>query len=135
MLRPYLADLIVALHVAYVSFIIGGETLILLGAVRRWQWVRNFWFRIVHLAAIVFVAIEATMGMACPLTVWEDLLRRQAGQDVADGSFIGRCLDRMIFLDLPPWVFNVMHIGFAVLVIATLIVIPPGWPSTKTRES
>ena len=123
--RSYLADLIVAVHVGYVSFIVGGEVLILLGAVRRWQWVRNFWFRIVHLAAIGFVAIEAMIGMACPLTVWEDLLRHQAGQDVAEGTFIGRCLDRIIFLGFPAWVFTAMHIGFALLVLATLIVVPP----------
>ena len=40
-----LADLIVVLHAAYVSFVVFGLAAILLGVVFRWRWVRNVWFR------------------------------------------------------------------------------------------
>ena len=47
-----LADVIVVLHAAYVSFVVFGLAAILLGIVFRWSWVRNVWFRAIHLIAI-----------------------------------------------------------------------------------
>ena len=121
-----LADLVVAIHVAYVAFVILGELAIVAGALLRWGWVRNPWFRLTHLAAIALVALEAVFHIACPLTVWEDGLRRQAGQQVADGTFIGRCLHNLLFYnDVPNWVFTAAYIGFALVVAATLILVPP----------
>src|SRR3954453_6359565 len=54
-----LADLVVAIHVAYVSFLPFGQLTICAGVVLRWGWVRNFWFRSAHLLAIAIVATEA----------------------------------------------------------------------------
>jgi hypothetical protein len=127
MVYARLADLIVAIHVLYVTFVVAGLLLILLGAVARWSWIRNFWFRLAHLIAIVLVAIEAFLGINCPLTVWEDQFRRAAGQEVMEGSFLGRCLHRLIFFDLPHWAFDALHIGFAIVVIATFVLVPPRW--------
>jgi hypothetical protein len=121
------ADLIVAFHVAYVSFVVLGQLAILLGIVLKWRWVRNLWFRLAHLLAIVIVGLEAVWDIACPLTVWEESLRRLAGQEMTGESFIGRSLHRLIFLDCPPWFFNVLHISFALLVLATFILAPPRW--------
>ena len=66
-----LADVIVVFHAAYVSFVVFGLVAILLGVVFRWNWVRNFWFRSIHLIAIGIVVGEALVGVPCPLTVWE----------------------------------------------------------------
>src|SRR5438445_8674511 len=77
------ADLLVAVHVAYVSFIVLGQIAIVAGVLRGWDWVRNPWFRYAHLLAIVIVAAEALAGIDCPLTAWEDELRALAGQDVS----------------------------------------------------
>jgi Protein of Unknown function (DUF2784) len=56
-----LADAVVVLHFAYVSFAVGGEILILAGGLLGWRWVRNLPFRLVHLAAVVLVAVEALL--------------------------------------------------------------------------
>src|SRR5690242_3956243 len=119
MFYSFLADLVVAVHVGYVSFVVAGQFLILLGLGLRWDWVRNPWFRIAHLLAIVIVGLEAGCGIDCPLTVWEGDLRHLAGQNISDGSFLGRLLHNLIFYDFDTWVFNVAHIAFAILVIAT----------------
>ncbi len=119
------ADAVVAVHVAYVSFILFGELAILAGAALRWRWVRRPGFRIAHLAAIAVVAFEALLGIACPLTVWEDRLRHWAGQDVPSGTFIGRWLHDVLFYDLPPWVFTTAYVTFALLVLVTLVLAPP----------
>jgi hypothetical protein len=71
-MRLLIADLILVVHFLFIVFVIGGFALICIGAALRWRWIRDIRFRIAHLAAIVFVALEALAGVMCPLTVWED---------------------------------------------------------------
>lgn len=121
-----LADLIVVFHLFYVAFAVGGEAAIITGWFFRQTWIRNPVFRVAHLLSVVFVAIEASFGIFCPLTVWEYQLRQLAGQRVdRDISFIARLVRMAIFYDLPPWVFTIIYISFGVLVILTFIFIPP----------
>jgi hypothetical protein len=124
---PYvlLADALVVVHFAFVAFIVLGQAAILLGAALRWVWVRNPGFRYAHLAAIVFVAGEAVFGVLCPLTVWEYELRVRGGQRAEEGTFIGRWVRAVLYYDLPPWVFTTAYVAFALLVLVTLIGIPP----------
>ena len=128
MIYALLADLLVAVHLGFIAFVIGGQLVILIGAARRWGWIRNRWFRVGHLLAIVFVALEAVMGMICPLTEWEYQLRRRAGQIVEqDISFVGRLVREILFYEFPAWAFTTAYISFALLVLATLAFVPPQW--------
>src|SRR5947209_20159856 len=101
MVYRLLADLLVAFHVGYVLFVVGGLLAILVGGVRGWQWVHNRWFRGVHFLMIAVVALEAMAGLNCPLTTWEGELRRLGGGTVSDATFVGRMMHALIFLDLP----------------------------------
>lgn len=121
----YLADGVVAFHVAYVSFVIVGQLAVVIGAIFKWGWVRNLWFRLAHLLSILIVAFEAIFGIACPLTVWEDQLRQSAGQDVSEGTFIGRFMHDILFYDCNPNIFTAIYITFALLVLATFVFAPP----------
>lgn len=123
-----LADLVLVVHFAFVAFVVGGLALIWIGAAAGWAWVRNFWFRVAHLAAIVFVAAEALLGVMCPLTVWEDALR---GRD-SEVGFIARWIHGVMFHQLPPWVFTVAYVGFCLIVAATFWAVPPR-RSSRTR--
>ena len=128
MMYAFLADLLVAVHLGFIAFVIGGQLVILIGASRRWQWIRNRWFRIGHLLAIVFVALEAVGGMICPLTEWEYLLRSEAGQIVEeDISFVGRFVRELLFYELPTWVFTMAYVSFALVVVVTMVFVPPQW--------
>jgi hypothetical protein len=126
MFYGFLADVVVAIHIAYVSFVILGELAILLGLVFKWEWIRNPWFRWTHLIAIVIVAVEAILGITCPLTDLENDLRRWAHQPITGDSFIGRFLNSLLFFDAPEWVLMSCYIGFALLVAATFWLAPPG---------
>lgn len=125
-MNPYaaLADAVVVLHLAYVSYIVFGLLAILIGRLRRWNWVRNPWFRLTHVLAIVVVALEAVFDVRCPLTVWEHQLREAAGQPRPEGEFIGQIVHRLMFFDLPPWVFTSAYVSFALLVLATFLFVP-----------
>jgi len=116
-----MADAILVLHFAIVLFITAGLPLIFIGAARGWRWVRNLQFRVVHIGAIVFVAGESVIGMDCPLTAWEDALRGRA----SGPGFIERWVHTVMFYDLPSWVFTVGYVGFAGLVIAAWLFVPP----------
>ena len=120
-----LADAILLLHVAIVLFVVGGQALILLGGWRRWTWVRSLRLRLAHAALVVFIALQAWLGQLCPLTVWEQSLRRSAGQDNYDAGFIEYWLGRLLYVQAPWWVFVLAYSGFALLVLASWRWVPP----------
>ena len=120
-----LADAILVLHVGIVAFVVLGTALILVGGWRRWSWVRGFKWRLAHLLLMGFVMLQAWLGELCPLTVWEQALRRRAGQAVYDESFIEHWLSRLIFFEAPWWAFVAAYTGFAALVLVAWIKVPP----------
>ncbi|HZN86754.1 MAG TPA: DUF2784 domain-containing protein [Burkholderiales bacterium] len=115
------ADALLVVHFAIVAFIAGGLVLTWVGAVLGWGWVRNRWFRYVHLAAIAFVAVEALIGMTCPLTEWEDALRGGARPE----SFIGRWVQQLLYYRAPEWVFTTLYLAWAAATLLTLRLVPP----------
>lgn len=112
-----LADATLVIHFAFVVFVVVGFLLILLGLSVGWSWVHNRQFRIAHLAAIGVVVLQAWFGQLCPLTVWENALRRRAGQSGYTETFIEHWLHKVLFYQAEPWVFTVIYTGFAVLVV------------------
>jgi hypothetical protein len=111
-----LADTIVAVHVVWVGVVVLAVPLIALGAALKWAWVKSFWFRVTHVAMIGVVVAESLAGVACPLTVWEQELRRAAGGGAYDGSFLGHWLHELLFFDFEPWVFTAAYVTFGILV-------------------
>jgi hypothetical protein len=132
-LYALLADLIVVIHAIWVSVVVLGLLAVLVGATRGWGWVRNIWFRLIHLGMIGVVVCESVCGIPCPLTVWEDSLRRAAGQAVTDGTFIGRWVHDLLFFEAPPWVFTTVYCLFGAAVLGTMILLPPRFPTSTRR--
>jgi hypothetical protein len=77
---PYglLADVLVALHVAFIAFA-------LLGALLVARWPRIAWL---HLPAIAWAVLVEVNSWVCPLTPWEQELRAAAGQGGYRGGFV-----------------------------------------------
>lgn len=158
------ADVLVAVHLAYVGFVIFGLLAIFAGLLLHWQWIRNPWFRWTHLVMICIVAGEAIVDFECPLTTWENNLRYRAwamtieppmphrvaswtgllaapmgngslmaGPQIRDtkcpsyssDTFIGRCLDNVMFPGAPQWMLNLIYIGVALVVLVAFIFAPP----------
>lgn len=121
----WLADVLLALHVAVVAFVVLGEAAVLLGGRLGWSWVRHRGLRLAHWLLMVFIALQAALGRLCPLTVWEQGLRRAAGQVSHSESFIAHWLGRLLYWDLPWWVFVAAYAAFAALVSLTWRWVPP----------
>ena len=116
-----LADALLAAHFLIAAFIVAGLILVWLGAALGWQWTRNPWFRYLHLGAIAFVAAEAVAGIACPLTVWEDMLRG----GVRPESFVGRWVQCLLYYQAPESVFTVAYVLWTAATLLTLWLVPP----------
>lgn len=121
-MQPLAADALLVFHFAITVFIVGGLIFVWIGAAAGWAWVRNPWFRYAHLGAIGFVAAEALLGYACPLTVWEDMLRG----GVRPESFIGRWVFRLLYYNAPEWVFTTLYAAWVGATLVTLKLVPPG---------
>jgi len=124
MLWMIMADAVAAFHAAYIVFVVVGLAAILVGSLANWKWVRSPIFRILHLAAIAQVCLEALAEVICPLTRLESALRVRAGQSGYGRDFIGYWVDRFIFHDAPPWVFTAVYLSFGALVLLTFWIVP-----------
>lgn len=120
------ADLVLVVHFAFVLFVVGGLALTWIGAMLGWSIVRSYAFRAAHLVAICFVAGEALAGIACPLTLWEDALRGSTTHT----SFVARWVHQLMFFSLPEWVFTLIYLAFAGIVVLTFWLVPPRRRST-----
>ncbi|QHE84433.1 DUF2784 domain-containing protein [Hydrogenophaga sp. BPS33] len=110
------ADALLTLHLAIVVFVVGLLPLVLVGGALGWRWVRHFGLRLAHLGLMVFIAAQAWLGQLCPLTVWEQKLRRIAGQASYGESFVEHWLSQLLYWDAPWWVFLAAYTVFAALV-------------------
>ncbi len=124
---PYLlaADAVLLLHVLFVVFVVVGLLLILAGRQLSWGWVRNWWFRVIHLAAIGVVVLQAWLGVICPLTRLEMYLRDKAGDTTYAGSFVSHWLEAILYYRAPAWVFAVAYTLFAIVVAMSWIWVRP----------
>lgn len=84
-----LADLVVALHFAFIVFVVAGGVLSL-------RWPRAAW---VHLPAAAWGSAVELFGWTCPLTPWENQLRLMGGGGLYQGDFLARYLLPLIYPD------------------------------------
>jgi uncharacterized membrane protein YoaK (UPF0700 family) len=87
------ADLIAVAHLAFLAFVVFGA---LLGR-------RNRWWRVTHLAAVLYGVLIEVFYWYCPLTYLEQFLRKQAGQESYAEPFIAHYLNRIMYVDIPQW--------------------------------
>ena len=119
------ADVILFLHVFVVVFNVLGLVLIFLGYILKWSWVRNPWFRVVHIVIIGVVMIQSWIGVTCPFTSLEMALRSKAGVEVYSGTFISHWLESILYYQASPWVFVIIYTVFGALVVVSWFMVRP----------
>ena len=122
------AAAILWIHVGVIAFNVFGLVAIPLGAWRAWTFVRVFWWRALHLGALGIVALQAVLGQACFLTIWESDLLAHAGQAASNAPLIERWVSRIIFWPFPLWVFAVLYIGVCIYSLLLWWLVPPKSP-------
>lgn len=119
------ADAVLVAHAAIAAFVVGGFAGIVAGQRFGWRWVSAFRFRAIHLALVLGIAAEAWLGLDCPLTVWENWLRRQAGEAAYRGGSVAHWLQALLYYAAPAWGFVLAYSLFAALSLAAWWVYPP----------
>ena len=117
MIYSLLADTVLIIHFAFVVFVVFGLVLIIIGLLNRWSWVRNRVFRVTHLVAVGVVVLQGWLGQLCPLTIWENELRRRAGEPDYSETFVEHWLHEILFYQAEPWVFTTIYTCFGALVV------------------
>jgi len=81
------ADAVVALHAAFIAFVVAGGVLTYFD--RRWA--------ILHVPAVAWAAWTEFTGTVCPLTPWENAFRAEAGEAGYAESFIDHYIVPLIY--------------------------------------
>jgi len=118
----FLAESILAIHVAIIAFNIAGLLIIPLGAVLRWPFIRIAWLRLLHLALLAIVAGQALAGRACILTIWQN---DASGQAPSQPLLMG-WVNSLVYWHLPFWVFTVIYSAVFLYVLALSVLVPFG---------
>jgi hypothetical protein len=117
-----LAHLILAIHLAVILFNIFGLVAVPIGAAIRWRFVRVRWWRAAHLGCLMLVAVQALLGRACFLTIWQAALE---GDGSAPRPLIYAWINRAIYWNLPLWVFAALYVAALIYAVALWRLVPP----------
>jgi hypothetical protein len=129
-----LADALLSLHMLVVLLVVGLLPLVLVGRGLGWRWVRHRGLRLTHLGLMAFITVQAWLGQLCPLTVWEQELRRLAGHSSYSESFIEHWLSRLLYWDAPWWVFVAAYTVFALIVASAWWWVRPVSPNPQHEQ-
>lgn len=113
MMLQLTADLLVAVHFAFICFVVLGGLLVL-------KWHSLAW---IHIPAAVWGTLVELEGWMCPLTPLEQRFRVAAGEAGYSGSFIEHYLTPLIY---PAGLTRDLQLQLGLLVV-TINVVIYGW--------
>lgn len=125
-----LAGAVLAVHVVVIVFNVVGLVAVPVGAWLGWRWVRVRWWRALHLAALAAVAGQALMGRVCFLTVWQASL---LGPGASRAPLVMRWVNRVIYWNVPIWVFAALYAAVFLYAVALWWLVPPRPRRAGTR--
>lgn len=112
-----LADAVMLAHFGFLAFVA-------LGGFVAW---RHRWVLVPHLVAVGWGALTVTVGLECPLTAWEDGLRRAGDEEGLPRGFIDTYLTGVVY---PQQYLLAAQLLVAALVVASWV----GVAVQRTRE-
>ena len=104
MIYRILADLVFLAHLAFVVFVV-------LGGIAVWRRPKLAWL---HVPAFAWGALIEFAGWICPLTPWEQALRRLAGEKGYSGGFVEHYVFPLLY---PEGLTREVQITLGVLVL------------------
>ena len=116
-----LAAAVLAAHLAIILFNLFGLVAVPIGAVCGWHFVHIRWWRLLHVASLAVVAVQATLGRACILTLWQARLEGSA----TAAPLLMRWVEGLVYWRLPLWVFAALYVVVFGYALALLRLVPP----------
>ena len=100
-----IADLILIVHFAIVAFITLGFFFIPIGYKFKWHLTYNKRLRFTHLTLMGLITTESLIGLTCPLTTIEKVLRN----NFHSKSFIDYWISKIIYWEIPSIFFMFIY--------------------------
>ena len=92
MFYQFAADIVIVIHFLWIAFVILGFPVLL--------WLNSARWRLIHLAAVIWMVLMQLTRSICPLTHLEAWLKSEGqGAEVYSGKFIIETLERLIYVD------------------------------------
>ena len=113
-----LAVSVLFLHALFVLWVVFGALLTRSRPTLRW----------LHVGSLVWGIFTELLPWPCPLTLLENWLERNAGVEPAQGSFLLRYLDKLIYPDISPTMLTI-----AAVIICALNLAFYGWQFWRAR--
>ncbi|PKK98030.1 MAG: hypothetical protein CVV57_09430 [Tenericutes bacterium HGW-Tenericutes-2] len=120
----FLSRVVALLHLLYVLFVFLGLFYIYIGFMFKIKLIRNVYFRVIHLIAMIVVAIQQYFLVNCPLTVLEKKLLTMAGKPTYSGAFVANMMNKYS-INIPTDYYLYLYVSLSLLFIASFILIPP----------
>ena len=100
------SEIVLLFHFCIFLFITLSFFLIPLGYYLKWEWVKNKYYRLIHLVLMVIIFIETILGFMCPLTILENFLRN----DIEINNKITQIIHQIMYWDLPTYQFIILYL-------------------------
>jgi len=92
MIYQIAADIVIVIHFLWIAFVILGFPITL--------WFNSSRWRLIHLAAVIWMVLMQVSHSICPLTYLEAWLKSEGrGAEVYSGKFIIETIERLIYVD------------------------------------
>ena len=100
------SEIVLLFHFCIFLFIILSFFLIPFGYYQKWEWVKNKYYRLIHLVLMGIILIETILGFMCPLTILENYLRNDIGVD----NNLTQIIHQIMYWNLPNYQFIILYI-------------------------
>ena len=101
-----LSEIVLLLHFSIFLFMILSFILIPYGYFKKWEWVKNIYFRSIHLILMGIILIETILGFMCPLTILENFLRADKKID----NIFSKIIHQIMYWDLTNYQFIILYL-------------------------
>ena len=100
------SEIVLFFHFCIFLFMILSFFLIPLGYYQKWEWVKNKYYRLIHLVLMGIIVIETILGFMCPLTILENFLRN----DIEINNKITQIIHQIMYWDLQTYQFIILYL-------------------------
>jgi hypothetical protein len=96
--------------------------------------VRVCWWRALHPALLAVPVLQALLGRACFLTLWQAMLEQEAGARASQEP-LARLVKSVIFWPLPIWFFVALYVAIWIYALVLWWPVPPTRPALSWRST
>ena len=100
------SEIVLLFHFCIFLFMVLSFFLIPLGYYQKWEWVKNRYYRLIHLILMGIIFIETILGFMCPLTILENFLRNNIG---INNKFT-QIIHQIMYWDLSTYQFIILYL-------------------------